>query len=265
MRSVSPQSRSIKILSYNIHKGVGSGLRKKQILTGIREALHTLQPDLVFLQEVLGRHDGHSKRIVNWPTRPQTEYLAEGLWPHHSYGKNAIYTLGHHGNAILSKFPITASENLDISKSKLESRGLLHATLQLPHSDKPLHAICTHLGLFETDRKEQIADLSKRIGSLVPTDEALIVGGDFNDWREKTSDALAEQSGLQEVFLTLHGEHAKTFPVWLPMLRLDRIYYRGLKALRAESHSAAPWDRLSDHAAVSAEFSFPRRSRHVEV
>ncbi len=36
----------------------------------------------------------------------QFAFLADEIWPHFAYGKNAIYSAGHHGNAILSKHPI---------------------------------------------------------------------------------------------------------------------------------------------------------------
>jgi len=247
----------VNVLSYNIHKGLSSGPRSRHLLAGIREAIHRVQPDIALLQEVLGRHEGHAARFSDWPTHPQTEYLAEGLWPHYSYGKNAIYTLGHHGNAILSKFPITRSDNIDISKGKLESRGMLHAVVEVPGIQAPLHVICTHLGLFETDRRQQIRDVADRIRSLVPPGEPVILGGDFNDWRERTSDSLAEKADLEEGFLSTCGQHARTYPSWMPVLCLDRIYYRGLGIRGAEVLSGAPWNRLSDHLAIHAELVWP--------
>src|SRR5438132_888733 len=106
--------KKLRVLSYNIHKGFSSG-RGKFVLNRIREALRTVHPDLVFLQEVLGHHELHSQKVENWPDQPQFEYLADQLWPHFAYGKNAVYTYGHHGNAILSKYPFSFYENIDIS------------------------------------------------------------------------------------------------------------------------------------------------------
>jgi endonuclease/exonuclease/phosphatase family metal-dependent hydrolase len=250
----------IKVLSYNIHKGFSLGLKSGRTLSLIRDAIHEVQPDIALLQEVLGRHDRHSARFADWPTGPQVEFLAEGLWPHYSYGKNAVYTLGHHGNAILSKFPITASDNIDISKNRLESRGMLHAVLNVPGIRPPIHVICTHLGLFEVDRKAQIADVAERIRKLVPPGEPVIVGGDFNDWRERTSDTLADVADLEEGFLKTTGQHARTYPSWLPVLRLDRIYYRGLGIRSASVLEGPPWNRLSDHLAVHAELEWSTTS-----
>lgn len=115
------EKRVIKVLSYNIHKGLGVGNRAFT-LPHIRDALRGLQPDILFLQEVLGQHDKHASRFLGWPTLPQSDFLAEGAWPHAAYGKNAIYSHGHHGNAILSKYPIVEFENIDISTNAFESR-----------------------------------------------------------------------------------------------------------------------------------------------
>ena len=94
----------LKILSYNIHKGFTVS-NKKFILEGIRFALRELDPDILFLQEVLGDHKTNQIYIPDWET--QFEYLADENWLHHAYGKNAVYTEGHHGNAILRFFAVT--------------------------------------------------------------------------------------------------------------------------------------------------------------
>ena len=245
-------SISLRVLSYNIHKGFSS-YNRRFVLNRIRDAVHFIHADLVFLQEVIGHHERHAENIQQWPKNSQFEYLADSLWPHYAYGKNAIYTDGHHGNAILSKFPIRSWENIDISMNRLENRGLLHAVIQIPNQSIRLHAICLHLGLFEADRQKQILSLCHRIESIVPHHEPLIVAGDFNDWRGIASQLLQSKVGLQEAFLQLQGEHPKTFPCWLPVLRLDRIYFRGFKPVKAQCFSGAPWNGLSDHAAVFSE------------
>jgi endonuclease/exonuclease/phosphatase family metal-dependent hydrolase len=238
----------IRVLSYNIHKGFTPGNRRL-VLSRIRDAIRDVHADLVFLQEVLGTHDDHARE-------PQFEYLADRLWPHYAYGKNAVYTSGHHGNAILSKYPFTAWENVDVSTNRLERRGLLHGVIEIPHRRKPLHAICVHLGLLEAERYSQIESLCRRVREMVPDDEPVIVGGDFNDWRTRLSHPLRRNLGMSEAFEDLHGSAARTFPSWLPALRLDRIYFRGMRAREAQCLSASPWNRLSDHVALYAEMGF---------
>ena len=188
-----------KVLSYNIHKGFSAG-NLKFTLKEIKHTIQTIRPDLVCLQEVLGYHDHHKRHFPAHPHFSQPEYLAEGLWPHLSYGKNAVYPRGHHGNAILSRYSIQFWENQDVSKNALERRGLLHATIQIPHHARPLHVICSHLGLFEADRNQQIRSLCERIQAMVPKNDPLLVAGDFNDWRKKSPLLFKKRLALEKLF-----------------------------------------------------------------
>jgi endonuclease/exonuclease/phosphatase family metal-dependent hydrolase len=249
--------KKLKILSYNIHKGFSGGLAK-YTLHEMREEIRRLHPDLIFLQEVHGHHGGHKKRIKNWADGSQFEFIAEGLWPHFSYGKNSVYPKGHHGNAILSKFPILSWENSDISKHRFERRGLLHAVIQISKSLPPLHAVCVHLGLFESGRQKQLKELTKRIVSMVPKKNLLVAAGDFNDWNEKATPSM-NKLGLRDAYFKVHGEHARTFPSFFPVLKLDRIYCRGFEISLAEVLSRPPWNKLSDHAALHVNLDIPQK------
>ncbi|MEK6705963.1 MAG: endonuclease/exonuclease/phosphatase family protein [Bdellovibrionota bacterium] len=243
----------LRILSYNIHKGFSTG-NSRFVLGRMKEAIELVHADLVLLQEVIGHHEVHRNKVIDWPTVSQFEFIADKLWPHYAYGKNAIYTLGHHGNAILSKYPILEWENLDVSTNRLERRGLLHAVIKAPRGlSESLHVICLHLGLLESERGTQVNRLCDRIEAMVPVGAPLIVGGDFNDWRGKITKKLDERLSLSEAFLCLGGSHARTFPSWLPVFRLDRVYFRGLAAHSAECLTGPPWNELSDHAAIITE------------
>ncbi len=238
----------LRVLSYNIHKGFSLG-NARFVLHHIKEAIEIVHADLVFLQEVRGQHEHkHPDRAAN-----QFEFLADHIWPHTAYGKNAVYSSGHHGNAVLSKFPIESWENLDVSTNRLERRGILHAVVRTPSG--PLHAMCLHLGLFETARERQMEFLCERVESVVPKAAPLIVAGDFNDWRERASKILLRRLHLREAHYECHGRLANTYPSWMPMVCLDRIYVRGLTPVVSESLTGTPWNRLSDHAAVFCELS----------
>ena len=250
------KTKHLRILSYNIHKGFSSGNRRF-VLEKMREAIRKVHADIVFLQEVQGEHLVHQERVKEWPEASQFEFLAEKIWPHFAYGKNAVYSSGHHGNAILSKYPIIFSENIDVSTSKLERRGLLHAKIELPDHEHHVHAICVHLGLRETDRGNQVRRICERIESHVPHGHPVIVAGDFNDWRGRATGPLRRVLNASEAFETIKGSHARTFPCWLPALKLDRVYFRGLEAKDAETLSGKPWSDLSDHAALYVELTLP--------
>ncbi|HEX5392014.1 MAG TPA: EEP domain-containing protein, partial [Rhodocyclaceae bacterium] len=76
--------------------------------------------------------------------------------------------------------------------------------------------------------------------------------GDFNDWRNQAADLLARRMGLTEAF-SGDGKPARSFPAALPIMRLDRVYLRGLRVTETEVHQGPPWSRISDHAALSVE------------
>ena len=244
---------TLKVLSYNIHKGL-SALNRKQVLHGIREAIRSVNPDLVLMQEVLGAHTKHSKRFATWPTESQFEFLADSLWRHHAYGKNAVYDAGHHGNAVLSKYPIKAWRNIDVSVNRFEQRGILHCIVDAPPPVGELHGMCVHLGLTGEQRNRQVANLERLVRAGVPHAAPLLVAGDFNDWSVRASRRLERELHMQEVFEALNGRPARTFPARLPLLMLDRIYCRGIQIVTGSVLFGRPWNTLSDHAALYAEF-----------
>jgi len=242
--------RRFTVLTVNTHKGFAA-LNRRFILPELREAVRSVGADVVFLQEVHGAHEHHPRRYSNWPSMPQYEFLADSLWPQFAYGRNAVYPAGDHGNALLSKFQIIRHDNLDVSISGHESRGVLHCVLRLPGDGQQVHAMCVHLGLHQAHRDEQLQLLIKRLQEL-PADARVIVAGDFNDWRQRADDLL-NPLGLREVFREHHGQPARSFPARLPLLRLDRIYVRNLKAHRPQVLAARPWSHLSDHVPLSVE------------
>ena len=245
-------SNSLRIASYNIHKGL-SFFNRRNVLHDVRDRLMGLNAEIVFLQEVQGHHTRSAKRFESWPAMPQHEFIAGDLWNDVAYGMNSVYDHGHHGNAILSRFPILRWENIDISSHVFENRGLLHCELAVPDMSQPLHAICLHLALNESGRRKQIHQLGERIRRMVPDNAPLIIAGDFNDWRQRSSSYLAEELGLTEVFESHHGRHARSFPAALPFLSLDRIYVRGFSIASAHVLHGQRWRRLSDHAALTAQ------------
>lgn len=239
----------LNVLTMNMHMGFGF-LNRRFILPELRDAVRSASADVVFLQEVHGEQQNHAQSVKNWPTTSQYEFLAESMWEDFAYGRNAVYPHGHHGNALLSKYPIIRHENLDISIHGTEERGLLHCVLEVPRCGE-VHAICVHLGLKEAHRQQQLALLAELVSQL-PPDAPVIIAGDFNDWRQK-ADARLVPAGLREVFVESSGAPARSFPARFPLLRLDRIYVRNVKTRSPRVLSNRPWSHLSDHAPLAVE------------
>ncbi|MES2637082.1 MAG: endonuclease/exonuclease/phosphatase family protein, partial [Pseudomonadota bacterium] len=173
--------KDFRIATFNIHKG-STHFDASFALHHQRALLQQLHVDVVFLQEVQDVHSSKSKRFLTWPKTGQLEFLADSVWPDFAYGKNSVYPAGHHGNALLSKFPIVNTNNQDISAHTSENRGMLHCEINVPDFNKPLHAICLHLGLFAHWRHQQLVSVAEYIETHIPAGAPLIIAGDFNDW-----------------------------------------------------------------------------------
>lgn len=258
---------TIRIATYNIHKGVSSfGSRPR--VTALKQALTSMHADIYFLQEVQGRHDVIATRhAAQWPQQAQHDFLA-GESHQAAYGMNAVYDHGHHGNALLSSFPIASSRNQDVSDHAYEARGILHCVVQVDGVD--VHCYVVHLGLFASGRRRQTDALIEAVLQSAPIGAPVIIAGDFNDWANRLSDTLRTRLQVTEVFdarkaapsvssllRRLRGigtkiQPARTFPAALPFLRLDRIYVRGFVIESAEVLHGAIWAKLSDHAPIVA-------------
>ncbi|NNM00556.1 MAG: EEP domain-containing protein [Gammaproteobacteria bacterium] len=245
----------LSAITYNIHKGFSGEGRRRFVLSRMREALAGSGADVVFLQEAQGEHRLHAQRMEEWPGTAQFEFLADSIWPHHAYGKNAVYDHGHHGNAILSRYPLLQWENIAVSPYPFAaSRSLLHASIQVPGRDVIVHLLCIHFGFIGLERRGQIRRMCDRIEQHIPHDDPLIVAGDFNDWTGRAERDFNAGLELTEVYRSMTGRHARTWPAWAPLLPMDRIYARGIEAMRAERLDGPPWEDLSDHAPLQAWF-----------
>ncbi|RFP10088.1 MULTISPECIES: endonuclease/exonuclease/phosphatase family protein [unclassified Duganella] len=267
----------IRVATYNIHKGV-SAIRSEPRVLALKQAIGLFDADVVFLQEVQGKHDLNAAKYgaehfghKHWPAAAQHEYFAgESRHAHAAYGMNAIYDHGHHGNALLSAFPIANQANHDVSDHAYEQRGILHCVLNTPHGT--VHCYVVHLGLFEAGRRRQTQALISAVRASAPDGEPVIIAGDFNDWRNTLSselrnalgvveafDQIGTNSALDEIVRTLRRKSsvnpARTFPAALPFFRLDRIYVRGFKVEAAEVMHGSLWAKLSDHAPIVASLT----------
>lgn len=257
----------LRVATYNIHKGMTS-LSQRPRIHVLKRALRSLRADIAFLQEVQGRHDLLAVRMDSLLlNRSQHEFLA-GRHYRSAYGKNSEYDHGHHGNALLSFFPIMHVENKDVSDHRFESRGILHCVLRIDQIN--VHCYVVHFGLFAAGRRRQAEILIKTIQNTTTQSTPIIIAGDFNDWGDKLSGRLRQALGVKEVFdgesddvgvgaywRRLRGKDsltlpARTFPASQPILRLDRIYVRGFEVESAEVFHGVRWSRLSDHAPIVA-------------
>lgn len=183
---------ALRVLTVNIHKGY-TAFRRRYMLRELREAVRGVDGDLVLLQEV---QEGVPGGDGDGPGVAQAEYLADRIWRDHAWARNAVTAGGAHGNAVLSRWPILAWRNHVVAVPGDEPRGLLHCRLAVSRS--VMHVICVHLGLRESQRQQQLQALRELVQRQVPPDAPLLVGGDFNDWRQQ-ADRQLRDTGLRDV------------------------------------------------------------------
>lgn len=236
-------SKNLKIVSYNIHKGF-SLFGRTYTLGSIKSQLKEWSADFVFLQEVRGL-------CPKGDYSDQLEHLADSLWPHTSYGKNAVYSKAHHGNAIMSRYPIVEMENRNVSRNRFERRGILYSKIQVEGSQRPLHLFCLHLNLLERDRFHQAEELLRFVDVRVQAHEPVIVAGDFNDWTGKITKYLSQHLPDWNILVPPIG----TFPSFYPLLKLDVMLSKNLEFQNIEVLKPKGFDHPSDHLPLLAELT----------
>jgi endonuclease/exonuclease/phosphatase family metal-dependent hydrolase len=235
----------LRILSYNIHKCIG-GVDRRYDPARIVDVIRKLDVDILMLQEV----DAGVRRSQG---DQQTDVIGEGLaLPYRTWFPNVdVRGGGQYGNAILSRYPLIESTNIDLTIRFKKKRSVLHSVLRVRHDDvdRTIHVFNMHLGLARYERKIQLDKfLECHPFQHLHHDTPIIVGGDLNDVYGGLGELLAP-SGFRGI-----ERRPKTFPAWGPVRALDAIFVRGdvdfLGLTRCDSDLAR---RASDHRPLVAD------------
>jgi endonuclease/exonuclease/phosphatase family metal-dependent hydrolase len=238
-----------RLLTYNIHKGIG-GLDRRYDLTRIVETIRHYQPDIALLQEV----DDGAKRSRH---ERQVDLLAEAVeLPHRAYQRNVrLRTVGHYGNAVLSRFALEEPEDLDLTIRFKKRRCALICRLHAHHAGhtRSIAIANVHLGMAGFERQIQLNRLLRcdRLRGM-HYNTPLIIAGDFNDVWDNLGRRVMHPAGFE-----LGSGHVRTFPAAAPLRRLDRVFYRGaIKATAAFAGHTGVARRASDHLPLIVDFEF---------
>ncbi|MBK8980273.1 MAG: endonuclease/exonuclease/phosphatase family protein [Planctomycetes bacterium] len=237
----------LRLVSWNVHKCVG-GLDRRYRPERVIEVLRHHEPDLVLLQECA---NGSGKRA--WDR--QVDLLAEGVGlGHHSWFVNHRFRAGgEYGNAVLARWPIDSTENVDLTVAGRKVRSALHARLRIRDVDghaRTVHVFNMHLGLREDTRRRQLQTfLASHPFAGLHTDTPIVVGGDLNDvWG-----TLGPQTFAPAGFRAM-PQRLRTFPAWAPLQALDAVYLRGTVEFERVARSRMRLARTaSDHLPLVAE------------
>ena len=98
---------TLHIATYNIHKGL-SFFKRRLVIHEVREHLRLIDADLFSCRRC--RAAMRARPALLQLARPvrSTKFIADSVWTDFAYGRNAVYDAGHHGNAILSRYPMCA-------------------------------------------------------------------------------------------------------------------------------------------------------------
>jgi endonuclease/exonuclease/phosphatase family metal-dependent hydrolase len=238
----------LRILSWNIHKCTG-GLDRRYDPARTARVIQAAGPDVALLQEVA--ENGSWYRGER-----QVDVLGDMLeLPHRSYFVNVRLgrRRGSYGNAILSRFPIATTVNVDITQPYRKARSVLHGEVRILMPDggsRTLHVFNMHLGLGERERRQQLVQfLAAHPFAGLHRRTPIVVAGDFNDVWGTLGRRLLEPAGFSGPARPL-----RTFPAYAPLRALDSLYVRGsidLDDLR--SVRQRPAATASDHLPLLAE------------
>jgi endonuclease/exonuclease/phosphatase family metal-dependent hydrolase len=235
-----------RLLTYNIHKGIG-GVDRKHNLGRIVETIAHYRPDIAVLQEV-------DEAAPRSRMERQAELLANetGL-THFTYQRNVALKVGHYGNAILSRFPLHDTSDVDLSVRLKKRRRSLVASCQIPGRERSHRVVLVnvHLGLSGIERRMQLRRLLKAecLAHLRRT-TPLVIAGDYNDVWSSLGWLVMRKEGFVAA-----GKRIRTFPAAMPLRALDRVFYRGeIRALHTFAGHTETARRASDHLPVVVDF-----------
>ena len=226
----------VRVATYNVHRWQGVNGRAKPDVARAGFVISELDADVIALQEVL--------RPFEFEGDDPLGLLCEELDLHLAFAVTRRHRRGQLGNAILSRFPITAISVIDISHSRIERRGALAA--HVGHSGAGLGIVATHLSLVDRTRQRQVQTLLEH--PQMNSGPSILMG-DMNAWRNCKGSKQLEQN------LNIHHNinWPSSFPSGRPMLALDRIYSRGAAVVDVRHHDTPAARKASDHLPVVAE------------
>ena len=241
----------LRIATYNIHKarGLDGRISPARIISVLKE----LDADILCLQEVVNAPGTHLSARGS-SVYDQAGEIERALPDYiHRFGANRPLHGGTYGNLTLSRLPIRAWQNHDLT-SRREERGALQTDIEL--GSQLLHVFNVHLGTGFNERRRQARVLfgEKILANPELTAPRLVVG-DLNEWTRGLTTHL-----LRETFHTFSPRHTlrfpATFPGLLPVVTLDHCYYEPPLEL-IESHLVRTPTALvaSDHLPLIADFT----------
>ena len=228
----------VRVMSYNLHQGFDS--HGRHAMENLAKVIEGEDPDIVALQEVSRGWvvNGSFDMLVWLSQRLEMDYVwgpaADPVW----------------GNAVLSRLPITASQNHEMPNNDVIHLDRAFLTVEVDVGrGETLYVIATHFHHVDDDsaiRIPQTLAVLEAVGSGRPT----ILIGDLNAKPTDPEMLLITEAGLSDSFVSSGATgDGFTFPADGPQRRIDYIWTS--PELKARDFSI-PDSLASDHLAVAA-------------
>lgn len=236
---------TMRLLSYNMHKGIG-GHDRRYDLDRVARVIEHENPDILCLQEVTR----HARRTLgdDQPALLAARFASVA----HAFQMTVRYRVGGYGNLVLSRWPVTDSHHLCLRWKGWKPRGAQLVALDTPGG--PLLLANWHLGLRDRERHWQAERLLAHARIQDAAGPPTLVVGDFNDWRGTLGAAALAAHGFAEA--TRPPSRFRSFPAFLPLLALDKAFYRGGVRVTETRVVRTPLARrASDHLPLVLDFT----------
>lgn len=230
----------IRVMSYNIHVGVG--MDKKLDLQRIADVINKERPDLVGLQEV-------DRGVERTQRKDEIVELAALTRMEYAFAHNLDYQGGQYGVAILSRYPIRASDHrMFQNRRETERRGMIRVEVRI--DGKPTNFVTTHLDYQFPDGR--LFEAEQLLAYLKDVKGVLIVAGDFNEEPNGTTHKLM-LTWFSDAWLSNPEKlMGFSYPADKPLKRIDYIFFRSSDGVKAK-RSWVVETLASDHIPVVAD------------
>ena len=230
-----PTAPPFRVATYNIHACVGTDGRHDP--DRIASVVAELDADIVAMQEFT-----YPASVAIESRLPVTLTMLDRY--ECVLGPTRRTVTECFGNALFTRHPVLEVRRFDLSLERREPRGALAATIDVRGTI--VHVLGAHLGLRVRERRFQVRQILEYLETVRHT--IVVVLGDFNDWLP----------GRSVVHVLDHhlGRPARprSFPVFWPIVALDRVWVNPIRALRRIATHTTPAARVaSDHFPVVAD------------
>jgi endonuclease/exonuclease/phosphatase family metal-dependent hydrolase len=234
----------MRLLTYNIHKGIG-GHDRTYKLDRILRVIDELEPDLVCLQEV-------SLHLPRTDSADQPRLLHR-QFSHMSmaFQQTVKWKQGGYGNMILSRWPLYSRQHVCLRHKQKKPRG---AQVAVMYTDQgPIQLVNWHLGLAGPERHWQASRLLGHTSIRERAKLPALIAGDCNDWRNMLDSRVLAQHNFAQV--TAPTAQFRSFPAFWSVLSLDKVFYRGpINVRSAQVVQTSLTRQASDHLPLVVDF-----------